>query len=123
LNPEGFEGKPDLEKTFPTIRDTFGRMAMDDDETVALIGGGHAFGKTHGACTGCEGDACAGDSPMTDPQNPWAGKCGTGPGKGKGANTWTSGFEGSWSQTPTTWNNNYFKNLVNYEWSVTDGPG
>uniref|UniRef100_A0A7S3YPL2 Plant heme peroxidase family profile domain-containing protein n=1 Tax=Lotharella globosa TaxID=91324 RepID=A0A7S3YPL2_9EUKA len=114
LNPEGPLGKPIPEKSAGEVRDSFGRMAMNDSETVALIGGGHAFGKTHGACP-----AGAGPSPREDPINPWPGLCGT----GKGKDAFTSGFEGPWTTTPTTWNNEYFKNLVNYAWKPKMGPG
>lgn len=99
VNPEGPMGQPDPVGSAPQIRGTFGRMNMNDTETVALIGGGHAFGKTHGACA----------SPP----------CGT----GKGADAVTAGFEGPWTTTPTKWSNNYFTNLLANEWEKVMGPG
>jgi catalase-peroxidase len=81
---------------------------------VALIGGGHAFGKAHGACP--DG---AGPSPAEDPANPWPGLCGT----GKGNDTFTSGFEGPWTSSPTQWSNEYFRNLLSYDWNKITGPG
>lgn len=96
------------------IREVFGRMGMNDSETVALIGGGHAFGKAHGACkTG------AGPVPNVDPANPWPGTCGSGAMKGKGNNTFTSGFEGAWTGEPTKWGNLYFQNLLKWDWEVS----
>ena len=93
-------------------------MGMSDRETVALIGGGHSFGKVHGACpTG------AGPGPLEDYVKPWPGTCGSGPSKGKGNNTFTSGFEGAWTAAPTTWTNEYFKNLLEYNWKLITGPG
>jgi len=87
----------------PDIRHTFGRMGFNDTETVALVGGGHAFGKCHGAC----------------PDPP----CGEGDLQGKGNNTFTAGYEGHWSTTPTKWSNEYFNNLFDYNWTLVDGPG
>mmetsp|Transcript_22619 Transcript_22619/g.29549 ORF Transcript_22619/g.29549 Transcript_22619/m.29549 type:complete len:736 (-) Transcript_22619:239-2446(-) len=125
LNPEGPMGNPDPVGSALDVRDAFGRMAMNDSETVALIGGGHSFGKTHGACP--DG---AGPSPMEDPENPWPGECGT----GKGPDTFTTGFEGPWTTAPTSWDNTFFVNLVSnnftvglssgghYQWSAANPP-
>ena len=106
--------------TYQTIRDSFGRMAMNDTETLALIGGGHALGKAHGACNISDAQ---GLSPLEDPQHPWAGLCGSGPGAGIGANAWTSGFEGPWTTHPTRWDVEYWQNLKNYSWEKWVGPG
>lgn len=107
VNPEGPGGNPDPELSAIDIRQTFSRMGMDDEETVALVGGGHAFGKVHGACP--DG---AGPNPMEDPEDPWPGMCGS----GMGRDTYTSGFEGPWTSNPTTWSNEYFVNLVSFDW-------
>ena len=114
LNPEGPMGQPVPEHSANEIRDTFSRMNMNDSETVALIGGGHSFGKTHGSCANG-----AGKSPKEDPENPWPGLCGS----GRGGDTYTSGFEFPWTKTPTEWNSEYFQNLVDFSWRVGKGPG
>ncbi|CAM9348768.1 unnamed protein product, partial [Sphacelaria rigidula] len=120
VNAEGVLGVPEPENSVDDIRDVFSRMGMNDTETVALIGGGHSFGKTHGAC-----DTGAGADPMDDPAHPWQGTCGTPntPGFGVGNNTFTSGFEGPWTVEPVVWNNEYFKNLLAYDWEKEVGPG
>jgi catalase (peroxidase I) len=118
VNPAGPQGNPDPVGSSIQVRDTFARMAMNDSETVALIGGGHAFGKTHGAC-----EAGAGPAPDVDPTNPWPGLCGTGSGTGKGNWTYTSGFEGPWTKTPNAWGKEYFENLVTYNYTVVNGSG
>lgn len=102
VNPEGPGGNPDPALSAESVREVFSRMSMNDRETVALVGGGHAFGKTHGACPNGPGPR-----PSEDQVNPWPGMCGD----GKGDNQFTSGFEGPWSHTPIEWSNNYFKYL------------
>ena len=110
-------GNPDPSLSAPQIRDTFGRMGMSDSETVALIGGGHTFGKAHGACpTG------PGPNPDEAPANPYPGTCSVHPGPvGKGPNTFTSGFEGSWTDAPTTWTGDYFENLETLNYTKVTG--
>jgi len=114
LNPEGPMGVPDPVGSAADVRDAFARMGMNDTQTVALIGGGHAFGKTHGACPAGPGDFNA-----SSPDGPWPGNCGT----GKGADTFTSGFEGPWTTQPTQWDNEFFRVLVGSEWEKIKGPG
>ncbi|CAE8587080.1 unnamed protein product [Polarella glacialis] len=123
VNPEGpvaqdEDGKwvpdPNPTRSAADIRDAFGRMGLSDEQTVALIGGGHAFGKAHGACP-----AGAGPSPAEQVSNPWPGLCGS----GKGNETFTSGFEGQWTTEPTRWNNEFFVHLRNHNWEKHMGPG
>ena len=118
VNPEGPDGNPDPIAAAKDIRDTFGRMAMDDEETVALIAGGHSFGKTHGAASsdhvGKEPEAAG----MVEQGFGWNNSFGT----GKGADTITSGLEVTWTNTPTQWSNNFFENLFGYEWELTKSP-
>ncbi|MCC7418935.1 MAG: catalase/peroxidase HPI [Planctomycetaceae bacterium] len=119
VNPEGPNGKPDPLAAARDIRETFGRMAMNDEETVALIAGGHTFGKAHGAATpeGNVGPEPEG-APIEQQGLGWKNKFG----KGKGGDTITSGLEGAWSSTPTRWSNWYFENLFGYEWEETKSP-
>jgi catalase (peroxidase I) len=117
VNPAGVFGEPDPnERMANQIRDTFLRMGMNDTETVALIGGGHAFGKAHGACP-----SGPGPSPAQDPSNPWPGTC---PGEGADG-AFTSGFEGPWTINPTTWDNDYFIKLAESgdDFLLMTGPG
>ncbi|MBK6315093.1 MAG: catalase/peroxidase HPI [Blastocatellia bacterium] len=118
VNPEGPNGNPDPLAAARDIRETFARMAMDDEETVALIAGGHTFGKTHGAApashVGPEPEACGIESQGLG----WANSFGT----GCGADTITSGLEVTWTTTPTRWSTNYFWNLFGYEWELTKSP-
>jgi len=119
VNPEGPNGNPDPLASARDIRETFARMAMNDEETVALIAGGHTFGKTHGA----------GDPSFVGPEPEggqieaaglgWASKHGS----GLGADAITSGLEVTWSQTPTRWSNHFFDNLFKFEWELTKSPG
>ncbi|NNM60801.1 MAG: catalase/peroxidase HPI [Steroidobacteraceae bacterium] len=118
VNPEGPEGNPDPLAAARDIRETFARMAMNDEETVALIAGGHTFGKTHGA-----GDASlVGVAPeaaeLEEQGLGWKNRFGT----GKGGDTISSGLEVTWSATPTKWSNEFFRNLFGYEWELTKSP-
>jgi catalase-peroxidase len=119
VNPEGPNGKPDPLASAVDIRETFKRMAMNDEETVALIAGGHTFGKTHGAANPDEyvgREPAAGD--IAEQGLGWKNKFGT----GNGEDTITSGLEGAWTTTPTKWSNNYFENLFGFEWELTKSP-
>jgi catalase-peroxidase len=120
VNPEGPNGKPDPVAAGKDIRQAFGRMAMNDEETVALIAGGHTFGKTHGAhppakCVGPE-PAAAG---IEEQGLGWTNRCGT----GNAGDTVTSGLEGAWTYNPTSWTNEFFVNLFGFEWVQTKSPG
>ncbi|HMD84983.1 MAG TPA: catalase/peroxidase HPI [Terriglobia bacterium] len=119
VNPEGPNGKPDPVAAARDIRETFRRMAMNDEETVALIAGGHTFGKAHGAAEqskyiGPEPEA----APIEEQGLGWKNTFGT----GKGDDAFTSGLEGAWSTNPTKWSNSYFDNLLGYEWELTKSP-
>ena len=119
VNPEGPNGKPDPQGAAHDIRETFGRMAMNDEETVALIAGGHTFGKAHGAADPSQYVALAPSGAGIEEQNlGWRNSYGS----GKGADTITSGLEGAWTSSPTKWNNEYFDNLFNYEYELTKSP-
>jgi catalase-peroxidase len=119
VNPEGPNGNPDPIAAAKDIRETFARMAMDDEETVALIAGGHTFGKTHGAASsdhvGKEPEAAG----MENQGFGWNNNYGS----GKGPDTITSGLEVTWTTTPTQWSNNFFENLFAFEWQLTKSPG
>ena len=118
VNPEGPNGNPDPVAAAKDIREVFGRMSMNDEETVALIAGGHAFGKTHGAgpasMVGPEPEV----APIEEQGLGWKSKFG----KGKGNDTITSGLEVIWTQTPTMWSNNFLGNLFSFEWELTKSP-
>jgi catalase-peroxidase len=118
VNPEGPNGKPDPLAAARDIRETFRRMAMNDEETVALIAGGHTFGKTHGAgnpdLIGPEPEGC----PIHAMGLGWPNAHGT----GKGRDTITSGLEGAWTPTPITWDNSFFETLFGFEWELTESP-
>ncbi|MGS0747129.1 catalase/peroxidase HPI [Halpernia sp. GG3] len=118
VNPEGPDGNPDPLLSAKDIRDTFGRMAMNDYETVALIAGGHTFGKTHGAAS-TEHVGEAPEAASIEMQGlGWKNSFG----KGFGEDTISSGLEGAWTTTPTEWSNNYFENLFGFEWELTKSP-
>ncbi|MFZ0386443.1 MAG: catalase/peroxidase HPI [Solirubrobacteraceae bacterium] len=119
VNPEGPNGHPDPVAAARDIRETFARMAMNDEETVALIAGGHTFGKTHGAVT----DDHIGPDPEAAPLEAQGFGWSNDAGAGVGGDAWTSGLEGIWTQTPITWDNSFFRNLFEYEWELTKSPG
>jgi catalase-peroxidase len=118
VNPEGPQGRPDPLASAHDIKVTFSRMGMNSEETVALVAGGHTFGKTHGAgnpdLIGPEPEGC----PVHSGGIGWKSEFGT----GKGADTITSGLEGAWTPTPTQWDNSYFETLFSYEWELTESP-
>jgi len=120
VNPEGPNGNPDPVAAAKDIRETFGRMAMNDEETVALIAGGHTFGKAHGAASAAK---CVGPEPaaagVEEQGLGWQNKCG----KGNAEDTITSGLEGAWSVNPTAWTTQYLDNLFAYEWVQSKSPG
>ncbi len=120
VNPQGPNANPDPVAAAIDIKETFRRMAMNDEETVALIAGGHTFGKTHGAA---DADQYVGPEPEGAPLEEqglgWKNTFGS----GKGVHTITSGIEGAWTATPTKWDNSFFDNLFNYDWELVKGPG
>ena len=118
VNPEGPDGNPDPLASARDIRETFGRMAMNDEETVALIAGGHTFGKTHGAASSEHVGAEPAAAGLEEQSQGWKNSFGT----GYGEDTITSGLEGAWSTTPTKWSNNYFENLFGFEWELSKSP-
>jgi catalase-peroxidase len=118
VNPEGPDGKPDPIAAAKDIRETFKRMAMNDEETVALIAGGHTFGKTHGAAPATNVDVEPEAAGLEAQGFGWANKFGT----GRGADTITSGLEVTWTKTPTKWSNDYFQHLFGHEWELTKSP-
>jgi catalase-peroxidase len=119
VNPQGPNGNPDPLEAAKDIRETFARMAMNDEETVALIAGGHTFGKAHGAAPDSHVGAEPEGASIEQQGFGWKSKFGS----GKGADTITSGIELTWTTTPTKWSNNFFHNLFEYEWELEKGPG
>src|SRR5262245_31316283 len=119
VNPEGPDGKPDPLAAARDIRETFGRMAMNDEETVALIAGGHTFGKAHGAANAAQYCGPEPEGASLEEQGlGWTNTFGT----GKGADAITSGLEGAWTSNPVKWDNGYFENLFGHEWELTKSP-
>src|SRR5579859_2400923 len=118
VNPEGPNGRPDPLAAAKDIRETFRRMAMNDEETVALIAGGHTFGKTHGAGAASHVGPEPEAAPIEEQGLGWKSTFG----KGKGRDTITSGLEVTWTSTPTKWSNTFFSNLFGYEWELTKSP-
>ncbi len=120
VNPEGPESEPDPERSAERIRESFGQMAMDDEETAALIAGGHTFGKVHGAA---DPDEHVGPEPEAAPMEKQGLGWESDYGEGKGSDTITSGIEGPWNTTPTEWDMSYLDNLLEHEWEPERGPG
>ena len=118
VNPEGPNGKPDPVAAARDIRETFRRMAMNDEETVALIAGGHTFGKTHGAAPATHVGPEPEGGNLEEQGFGWKSSYGT----GKGAHAITSGLEVTWTTTPTKWSNDFFEHLFDYEWELTKSP-
>lgn len=118
VNPEGPNGKPDPIASARDIRETFARMAMNDEETVALVAGGHTFGKTHGAGDAAQVGVEPEGAPIENQGFGWLNSMGT----GNAGDTITSGLEGAWTPTPITWDNSYFDTLLGYEWELTHSP-
>ncbi|AHF16465.1 catalase/peroxidase HPI [Niabella soli] len=118
VNPEGPDGNPDPIAAAKDIRDTFGRMAMNDEETVALIAGGHTFGKTHGAAPATHVGKVPEEAGIEEQGLGWSSSFGS----GKGADAIGSGLEVTWTQTPTQWDNNFFETLFGFEWELTKSP-
>jgi catalase-peroxidase len=118
VNPEGPNGNPDPLAAAVDVRETFTRMAMNDEETVALIAGGHTFGKTHGAVTADHIGPDPEDAPLEQQGLGWKNSVGN----GNGSDTWTSGLEGIWTGTPVKWDNSFFTNLFEYEYELTMSP-
>ncbi|MBX9785272.1 MAG: catalase/peroxidase HPI [Chitinophagaceae bacterium] len=118
VNPQGPNGNPDPIAAARDIRETFGRMAMNDEETVALIAGGHSFGKTHGAAAESNVGREPAAASIEEQSMGWKNSFG----KGNAEDTITSGLEGAWTTTPTKWSNNFFENLFGYEWELTKSP-
>jgi len=130
LNPEGVVtnssgiADPDPSKLVDDVIDTFARMGHNDEHTVALIGGGHAIGKCHGACASGPGTNPSETYKADTTAMPWMGACDNGIDlPGKGSNAFTAGFEGPWTKTPTTWSNSFFTDLRDLDWEVFTGPG
>jgi len=120
VNPEGPDGNPDPEASAENIRESFSRMAMNDEETAALIAGGHTFGKVHGAA---DPDEHVGPEPEAAPIEAQGLGWESDHGSGKGKDTITSGIEGPWTSAPTSWDTGYLDNLLDYEWAAEKGPG